>query len=89
MEIKRLRSTEPLWRRKFRDALEKEADYILAVVGIMSAIYAWREWQLEGQREYVLIELQGMMARQQRKMDQLESELRTALDEGYATTRLG
>lgn len=43
MKIERLQPREPRWRQKFRDALEKEADNILAVVGLMSAIWAWRE----------------------------------------------
>lgn len=48
MKIERLQPREPRWRQKFRDALEKEADNILAVVGIMSAIWAWREWMAVG-----------------------------------------
>ena len=42
-KIKHLQPVEPAWRRKMREAMEKEADNILGMVGIMSAIWAWRE----------------------------------------------
>jgi hypothetical protein len=34
------------WRTKMRQAIEAEAVNIEAVVGIICAIYAWREWLL-------------------------------------------
>jgi hypothetical protein len=57
------------WRVKMRNAVEAEADAILGVVGLIAAIHAWREEQLEAQREYIRIELQGMMARQSKAMN--------------------
>lgn len=63
------------WRTKMRKAIEAEANTILGVVGIMSAIWAWREWQLEGQCEYIRVELQGMMARQNQHVLSVEAKL--------------
>jgi hypothetical protein len=48
---------------------------IQGVVGLICAIQAWREWQLVGQREYIRIELQGMLARQTRYLHELEARL--------------
>ncbi len=48
---------------------------MLAVAGIVSAIHAWREWMLEAQREYIRVELHGMMARQSRYIHELEQRL--------------
>lgn len=61
--------------------LEQQQAELEAVVGLMSAIWVWREWQLEGQCEYIRIELQGMMSRQTQHHHKVEASMQEEINQ--------